>query len=77
MAKYCVTNGFIYDKGVVSFIKILYLNPRMLLADECKTLTDDETYYSVVYLGKNENPDNWHEIDRRMFNRKRRNKHDI
>lgn len=50
-------------KGVVSLIKVLYLNPRMLEADEGKTLTDGETYSPVVYLGKNENPDNWQEID--------------
>ena len=43
--------------------KILDLNPRMLLADEGKTLTDGEIYSPVVYLGKNENPDNWQEID--------------
>lgn len=50
-------------KGVVSLIKVLYLNPRMLVADEGKTLTDGEIYSQVVYLGKNENPDNWQEID--------------
>lgn len=44
-------------------IKVLYLNPRMLEADEGKTLTDGETYSPVVYLGKNKNPDNWQEID--------------
>lgn len=44
-------------------VKILYLNPRMLIADEGKTLTDGETYTNVVYLGKNENPDNWQEIN--------------
>ena len=39
------------------------LNPRMLEADEGKTLTDGETYSQVVYLGKNESVDNWQEID--------------
>lgn len=43
--------------------KFLYLKPRMLIADEGKTLTDGETYTNVVYLGKDENPDNWQEID--------------
>ena len=43
--------------------RVLDLNPRMLVADEGKTLTDGETYSQVVYLGRNENPDNWHEID--------------
>lgn len=44
-------------------IKVLYLNPRMLVADEGKTLTDGETYSSVVYLGKNESVDNWQEVN--------------
>lgn len=44
-------------------IKILYLKPRMLIADEGKTLTDGEIYTPVVYLGKDENPDNWQEVD--------------
>ena len=44
-------------------IKILYLKPRMLIADEGKTITDGEIYTPVVYLGKDENPDNWQEVD--------------
>lgn len=44
-------------------VKILYLKPRMLIADEGKTLTDGETYTPVVYLGKDEIPDNWQEIN--------------
>lgn len=43
--------------------KFLYLKPRMLIADEGKILTDGETYTNVVYLGKDENPDNWQEVD--------------
>lgn len=43
--------------------EFLDLNPRMLIADEGKTLTDGETYTNVVYLGKDENPDNWQEIN--------------
>lgn len=43
--------------------KVLDLNPRMLAADEGKTLTDGETYSPVVYLGKDESVDNWQEID--------------
>ncbi len=43
--------------------KFLYLKPRMLIADERKILTDGETYTNVVYLGKDENPDNWQEIN--------------
>ena len=39
------------------------LNPRMLAADEGKTLTDGETYSQVVYLGKNESVDNWQEVN--------------
>mgnify|MGYP000240707972 CR=1 FL=1 len=44
-------------------IKITYLNPQMIIADEGKVLTNGETYTSVVYLGKDENADNWHEIN--------------
>ena len=44
-------------------IKITYLNPQMLIADEGKMLTNGEVYTSVVYLGKDENIDNWHEIN--------------
>ena len=43
--------------------KFLDLNPRMLVADEGKMLTDGETYSPVVYLGKNESVDNLREID--------------
>ena len=43
-------------------LRIDYLNPRMLIADEGKILTDGSTYSSVVYLGKDENLDNWQEI---------------
>ena len=43
--------------------KFMDLNPRMLVADEGKTLTDGETYSPVVYLGKNESVDNWQEIN--------------
>ena len=44
-------------------IKITYLNPQMIIADEGKVLTNGETYSSVVYLGKDENADNWQEIN--------------
>ena len=44
-------------------IKITYLNPQMLIAGKGKILTNGETYSSVVYLGKDENADNWHEIN--------------
>ena len=43
--------------------RFLDLNPRMLVADEGKTLTDGETYSPVVYLGKNESVDNWQEVN--------------
>lgn len=43
--------------------KYMDLNPRMLAADEDKTLTDGETYSQVVYLGKDESVDNWQEVD--------------
>ena len=44
-------------------IKLLYLNPKMLIADEDKTLTNGSTYSPVIYLGTEENPENWTEID--------------
>ena len=44
-------------------IKVLYLKPRMLIADEGKTLTNGDTYSPVVYLGNEEIPENWAEIN--------------
>lgn len=44
-------------------IKIDYLNPKMLIAGEGKVLTNREVYTNVVYLGKDENADNWQEIN--------------
>ena len=44
-------------------IKIDYLNPQMLIAGEGKVLKKGETYLSVVYLGVDENADNWQEIN--------------
>ena len=44
-------------------IKITYLNPQMLIAGEGKMLTNGEVYTSVIYLGKDENIDNWQEIN--------------
>ena len=34
----------------------------VLKADEGYTLTNGETFGKVVYLGKNDTKDNWHEI---------------
>ena len=44
-------------------IKITYLNPRMIIADEGKALTNGNVYTTVVYLGKDENADNWREVN--------------
>ena len=44
-------------------LKIEYLNPKMLIADEGKVLTNGEVYTNVVYLGVDENIDNWSEIN--------------
>ena len=44
-------------------IKITYLKPQMLIAGEGKMLTNGEVYTSVIYLGKDENIDNWQEIN--------------
>ncbi len=37
-------------------------NQTVLKADEGKMLTNGETFATVVYLGKNDSADNWHEI---------------
>ena len=50
-------------KGEKTMIKITYLNPQMLIAGEGKMLTNGEVYTSVIYLGKDENIDNWQEIN--------------
>lgn len=44
-------------------IKITYLNPQMLIAGEGKILKNGDTYSNVVYLGVDENADNWQEIN--------------
>ena len=35
---------------------------RKLTAADGMTLTNGETYGKEIYLGKNDSPDNWHEI---------------
>ena len=35
---------------------------RKLIASEGMTLTNGEAYDKEVYLGKEDSPDNWHEI---------------
>lgn len=40
-----------------------YLNPKMLIADKGKVLNKDENYTSVVFLGKDEDVNNWTEIN--------------
>ena len=42
-------------------------NQVVLKADEGKLLTNGETFAKVVYLGKNDNADNWHEVDETEF----------
>jgi hypothetical protein len=37
-------------------------NQIILKADEGYTLTNGDTFGKVVYLGKNDSADNWHEI---------------
>ena len=44
-------------------LNIDWTNPTMLIADEGKMLTNGEVYTSVVYLGVDENADNWSEIN--------------
>ena len=38
-------------------------NQVVLKADEGKMLTNGDTFGKVVYLGKNDSADNWHEVD--------------
>lgn len=35
----------------------------ILKANEGKLLTNGQTFGKVVYLGKNDSADNWHEVD--------------
>ena len=35
---------------------------RQLEAEEGHVLTNGEAYGKVIYLGKNDSPENWHEI---------------
>ena len=37
-------------------------NQTILKADEGFYLTNGETFAKVVYLGKNDSADNWHEV---------------
>ena len=37
-------------------------NQTILKADEGFYLTNGETFAKVVYLGKYDSPDNWHEV---------------
>lgn len=39
-----------------------YIELRKLTAAEGMTLTNGEVYGKEIYLGKNDSPDNWHEI---------------
>lgn len=41
---------------------MLIENQIILKADENMTLTNGEAFGKVVYLGKNDSADNWHEI---------------
>ena len=40
----------------------MIINDNVLKADEGMTLTNGEAFGKVVYLGKNDSEDNWHEI---------------
>lgn len=44
-------------------LNIDWTNPKMLIADEGKVLTNGEVYTSVVYLGVDEDANNWSEIN--------------
>ena len=52
-------------------IKTKTVELRILTAADGMVLTNGETYSSVggkVYLGVNDNPDNWHEITEEQYN---------
>lgn len=44
-------------------INVDWTNPKMLIAGEGKVLTNGEVYTSVVYLGVDEDAENWSEIN--------------
>lgn len=44
-------------------INVDWTNPKMLIAGEGKMLTNGEVYTSVVYLGVDEDAENWSEIN--------------
>lgn len=43
-------------------MKMTTIELRKITASEGMVLTDGEVYSKEVYLGCNDNPDNWHEI---------------
>jgi hypothetical protein len=49
-------------------MKISTIEIRKLTATEGMFLTNGETYSKEVYLGINDNPDNWHEITAEEYN---------
>lgn len=43
-------------------MNITTIELRKLTAESGKVLTNGETYSKEIYLGKNDKPENWHEI---------------
>lgn len=41
----------------------------VLFADEGKVLTNGESYGTHIYLGENDDPENWHEITEEEHNK--------
>lgn len=41
----------------------MIVDGNKLIADEGKSMTNGKTYSKLVYLGKHDSVDNWHEID--------------
>lgn len=41
----------------------MIIENNILMAEDGKLLTNGDTFGKVVYLGKNDSADNWHEVD--------------